>query len=136
MMSQEEATRLQGFAWLARRRTASDRRSPGGGPFDGLDSPYRPPCWPVGRAGLGDRHAASWEAFLILTPTIAFGPPQVGPGWVVEPAGLDELPRDGRIRLADMALHTTLWGLLPECEFEVRGATVGQENRSECAPGR
>jgi hypothetical protein len=85
MMSREEATRLQGFDRLARRRTAHDSRSAGGGPFDGLDSPYRPPCWPVGRAGPGDRDGAPREAFLILTPTIAFGPPKVGPDWPWRP---------------------------------------------------
>ncbi len=126
MMSQEEATRLQGFAWLARRGTAHHGRSPAGGPFDGLDSPYRPPCWPVGRAGPGSRDGASGEAFLILTPAVAFGPPRVGPGWVVEPVGLDELPGDGRIRLAGMVPHSTPWGLLLECELEVHGATVGR----------
>jgi hypothetical protein len=126
MMSQEDATRLQGFACLARRKTVYDSRSPGGGPFDGLDSLYKPPCWPVARADTGDRDGASREAFVILAPAIAFGAPKIGPAWVVEPAGLEELPGDGRVRLADMVPHPTPWGLLPECEFEVRGAKAGR----------
>ena len=61
-------------------------------PFDGIETTYRPLCWPIGPGESGVRGRGPWPAFLVIMPTLSFGPPEVGRGWEVEPAELDGLP--------------------------------------------
>jgi hypothetical protein len=122
------AMTLLGFAWHARRPPEAGSPGPGAHPFDGIESTYRPLCWPIGPGESGVRDGGPGLALLIITPALAFltsGPPEVGRGWEVEPAELDGFrTEDGRGRLVGLGRHRTRWGTVAACEFE--GApTVG-----------
>ncbi len=116
------AMTLHGFARHARRRPGAGSPGPGAHPFDGVESTYRPLCWPIGLGESGVRNGGPGPAFLIITPALAFltsGPPEVGRGWEVEPAELDGFrTADGRVRLVGRERHRTRWGTVTECEFE------------------
>jgi hypothetical protein len=128
-MISDGAMTLLGFAWHARRRPGVGSPGPGEHPFDGVESKYRPLCWPIGPEESGVRNGRPEPAFLIIAPALTFltsGPPEVGRGWEVEPAELDGLrTADGRVRLVGLGRHPTRWGTVAECEFE--GApTIGR----------
>jgi hypothetical protein len=121
-MSREGVTTLQGFAWYVRNRPGVELPGAGGHPFDGVESSYRPLCWPIGPEELGSRDHDSESAFLVITPALTFltfGPPKVGQAWEVEPAELDGFSaEDGRIRIVGIERHRTGWANVAECEFE------------------
>ena len=118
-MNREGYTSRDGFAWYARRRPGVESPGPAPHPFDGVRSTYRPLCWPIGPAGSGVRNRGPGQAFLIIMPTLTFGPPEVGRGWEVEPAELDDFrTEDGRVRLVGLERHRTRWGTVAECELE------------------
>ena len=119
MLIGENARRLQGFAWYVRKRPGPDPPGLGEHPFEGLDAEFRPHCWPIGPGGAGVRNRGTGPAFLVVTPTVTFGPPEVGRAWQIEPAELDGFrTEDGRIRLVDMEPLRTQWGTVAECVFE------------------
>jgi hypothetical protein len=118
-MISDGAMTLLGFAWHARRRPGIGSPGPGAHPFDGVESTYRPLCWPIGPAESGGRNGGPGPAFLAIMPTLNFGPPEVGRGWEVEPAELGGFrTADGRVRLVGRERHRTRWGTVAECEFE------------------
>src|SRR4051794_18286365 len=91
-MIRDGVTTLQGFAWYVRNRPGVESPGTGGHPFDGVESKYWPLCWPIGPGESGVRNHAPGPAFLVITPALtllAFGPPEVGRAWQVEPAELD-----------------------------------------------
>jgi hypothetical protein len=118
-MIREGFRSLHGFAWYVHRRPGVGSPGPGEHPFDGVESKYRPLCWPIGPGESGVRNRGLGQAFLIIMPTLTFGPPEVGRGWEVEPAELDDFrTEDGRGRLVGLERHRTRWGTVAECEFE------------------
>ena len=117
MLIGENARRLQGFAWYVRRRPGPETPGLGQHPFEGVAAAFRPLCWPIG-PGAGVRNRGTGPAFLVVTPTVTFGPPEVGRAWQIEPAELDGFrTEDGRIRLVDMERLRTPWGTVEECLF-------------------
>ena len=125
-MIRENTTSLQGFAWYVRTRPGSESLGTGKQPFDGVDERYRPLCWPIGREDIGVRNRGPGPAFLVITPTLTFGPPRVGRDWQVEPAELDGFrTEDGRIQLVGMERRRTRWGTVAECEFEAEPRPSG-----------
>ena len=84
-----------------------------------MESKYRPLCWPIGRDGSEIRNRGQGPEFLVIMPTLTFGPPEVGRDWQAEPAELDGFrTEDDRIRLVGLERHRTRWGTVAECEFE------------------
>jgi hypothetical protein len=119
VMIREGFRTLHGFAWHARRHPGVGSPGPGAHPFDGIETTYRPLCWPIGPQESGVRNGGPGPAFLVIMPTLVFGPPEVGPGWEVEPAEIDGFrTEDGRVRLVGRERHRTRWGTVTECEFE------------------
>lgn len=117
-MIKENAKSLHGFAWYIHRLPAAESPGPGACPFSGVDSSYRPLHWPVVPGEAGVQNLGPGPAFLVVAPTLTWGPPQVGWDWLVEPAELDGYQtRDGRVRLVGVERHRTRWGTVSECEF-------------------
>ena len=95
-MIREDVTTLQGFAWYVRTRPGSESPGTGGHPFDGVESKYRPLCWPIGPAEPGVRNRGPGPAFLVITPAdfLTFGPPGwAGPGRSSRPNSTASGPR-------------------------------------------
>ena len=125
-----------GFAWHVRRRPGVGSPGLGEHPFDGVESKYRPLCWPIGPAGSGVRNRGPGPAFLVIMPTLTFGPPEVGRGWEVEPAELDGFrTEEGRVRLVGLERHRTRWGTVTECEFEEESGPRGSRAPAESLDG-
>ena len=105
-MVRNGVTTLQGFAWYVRNRPGVELSGTGGHPFDGVESKYRPLCWPIGPKVTGVRNHSPGPAFLMITPALiflTFGPPEVGQAWEVEPADLDGFQmEEGRVRLVPL----------------------------------
>ena len=76
----------------------------------------------------GIRNRGPGPAFLVITPALtflAFGPPEVGQDWEVEPAELDGFSaEEGRIRIVGMERHRTGWGNVADCEFGTESGPV------------
>jgi hypothetical protein len=120
-MSFEGVTTLHGFAWYVRNRSGVELPGVGGHPLDGVESKCRSLCWPISPEESGVRNHGPGRAFLVITPALtflAFGPPEVGLAWEVEPAELDGFSaEDGRIRIVGMDRHRTGWENMADCEF-------------------
>ena len=120
-MNFDGVTTLQGFAWYVRNRRGVEMPGFGGHPLDGVESKCRSFCWPIGPEESGVRNHGPGPAFLVITPALtflAFGPPEVGQDWEVEPAELDGFSaEEGRIRIVGMERHRTGWGNVADCEF-------------------
>jgi hypothetical protein len=135
-MISDGAMTLLGFAWHARRQPGVGSPGPGGHPFDGVESRYRPLCWPIGPEESGVRNGGPGPAFLVIMPTLSFGPPEVGRDWEVEPAELDGFrTEDGRVRLVGRERHRTRRGTVTECEFEEESGPRGARDLAEPLDG-
>ena len=119
-----------GFAWHVRRRPGVGSPGPGEHPFDGvrIEVPAAVLADRPGESGV--RNRGPGPAFLVIMPTLTFGPPEVGRGWEVEPAELDGFrTEDGRVRLVGLERHRTRWGTVTECEFEEESGPRGLVTR-------
>jgi hypothetical protein len=118
-MIKQNVKSLHGFAWYAHGLPGATPPDSGECPYSGLDSAYRPLHWPIGPDVAGVRNRGPGPAFLVITPALTFGPPELGWKWQVEPAEFDDFrTEDGRVRLVDTVPRRTRWGIVAEWEFE------------------
>src|SRR4051812_26867422 len=89
-MIKQNVKSLHGFAWFVHRLPGAAPPGPGECPYAGLDSAYRPLHWSIGADLLGVRNRGPGPAFLVITPALTFGPPELGWKWQAEPAELDD----------------------------------------------
>ncbi|HWE40299.1 MAG TPA: hypothetical protein VG406_27350 [Isosphaeraceae bacterium] len=129
-----DAAPVRGFAWHVYPDPAGSGALAGDGPFNPGESrgPGRPPLeGPPGVAAFWTVHGkvpallnqVEDRAYLVLTED--HRPPEVGPGWFVEPARLAERfeldQRGGRTArlLRVLGTRATDLGPLQECEFQI-----------------
>jgi hypothetical protein len=128
-MGQDIGSKTRGYAWFV----YPDQATPGAlvrdNPFgvdplaDESTAPGVEVFWAIGETAAGIRNRAMGRSYLALTETL--DPPQIGPGWIVEPARLDDgfriEQRGARwVRLTRvLGRRESMLGTIQDCEFEI-----------------
>lgn len=108
---------VRGYAWFVRpgpNLGADDRVAPWGG------TPIPQYSWSIGPGESGVRNRYDTLAFVALTERPL--PPEVRPGWEVEPASLDsDFDTAGARMIREAGFRETPHGHIQECVFEIAG---------------
>jgi hypothetical protein len=108
---------VRGYAWFVRRGPGF-RSDPNDVPWGGTPVPRF--AWPVAPGEPGVHNHYGNLSYVALTETPL--PPEVKPGWEVEPAALDtDFDATGARLIREAGFRETPHGRIPECVFEVAG---------------
>jgi hypothetical protein len=106
---------VRGYVWFVRPGpgfSADARDLPWGG------TPVPRFAWPVGRDERGVRNRYGQLGYVAVTERPL--PPEVRPGWEVEPAALDsDFETVGARLIREAGFRETPHGHIPECVFEI-----------------